>query len=245
MDTLLLLGAELLVVFLGVSLSFVVENLREERSELRSAKHALHGIADDLAAEAATVEWLISVYRPTAEAAEQLYLDWHQLPDTPEPAESVLYAIHIGAPYSPARAHYEAAKTSGSLSAVPDAAVRTAIASVFEQQQAFLRELSRITNEFDFEFWRRLRPYITYGPTTQSFEQQIVSSEGAQNGPVTLLQESISELRADQATRNALYHMTVFRKHFALLLEGYIERVRQLERQLRSESTRNTWRRAV
>ena len=239
MGPLWLLVAELLVVFLGVSLSFFVENLRERRSERRTCMLALRGIADDLSAELPTVEWLISVYRPTAEAGEALYLNWADLPDTAEEPESVLYALHMGAPYTPARAHYEAAKTSGALAQLEDEALQSSIAAVFEQQQGFLRELSRFTVDFDFEFFRRLRPYISYGRSTDTFQQRIVPGEGTMIGGITFTADGASELKSDDVARNSLYMMVIFRRHFAVQLEAYLRTVRELEQTLRAVVTRS------
>ncbi|MGH7474975.1 MAG: hypothetical protein ACRELD_01665 [Longimicrobiales bacterium] len=232
MESIGLLLAELLVVFLGVSLSFLVENRRERRTERREAHRALAGITEDLAVEIPNVEWLAGVYGPTAAAAEKLYLEWHDLPETSEPPESVLRRIHMGAPYAPARANYEAAKVSGGLGQIEDRDLQSAIIAVFEQQQDFLRSLHRITLEFDFEFIRRLRPYISYGPLTNTFEQQTIPGEGTLIGEIAFLPEGALQLRVDEATRNNLYIMALFRRHFSVQLQKQLVTMRELQQRL-------------
>lgn len=232
MESIGLLVAEMVVVFLGVSLSFFVENLRERQSRRRDAQEALRGIADDLATEIPNLQWLIDLYGPTGQAGERLYLEWNRLPETSEPPEETLHTMHLGAPYAPARAHYEAAKISGGLGHIEDPALQSTIISVFEQQQDFLRALHNFTLDFDFEFYRRLRPYISYGPFTDTFRQQTLPGEGTLIGAITFLPEGAARLRADDIARNNLYILVLFRRHFAVQLRKYLGTMQDLQLRL-------------
>jgi hypothetical protein len=125
------------------------------------------------------------------------------------------------------------------LAQLEDEALQSSIAAVFEQQQGFLRELSRFTVDFDFEFFRRLRPYISYGRSTDTFEQRIVPGEGTMIGGITFTADGASELKNDDVARNSLYMMVIFRRHFAVQLEAYLRTVRELEQTLRAVVTRS------
>lgn len=222
-------GAELVAVFLGVSLSFIVANYRERRAERRAARQALLGLRDDIAAELPAVDWLLEVYGSTAEAAEQLCRNWKDLPEIQERAEEALTKLHAGAPFSPARAHYETLKSQGILGLIENAELRARIAEVFEQQHTYLRGINTFSVQFDFDFFRQIRPYIEYGQREISVGLYMVSSDAPLISRVRFLPGAAERLASDNVARNSLHFLAIFRQEFAELLTAYRKALGELD----------------
>lgn len=220
---------ELVAVFLGVTLSFFFNSLKERRSERRRAREALKGIRTDLASEEKAVEWLIDVYGKSANAAKQLYHQWDDLPDKRKEAEDAIYLLYIGAPFSPARANYEAARSSGILGFIANDELRTSIANVFEQQHAYLNGINELTIERDFEFFRQIRPYVKYRDSKQTVKTYVMPGETSPLMSIDLLPGAPEQMQSDNITRNSLWHVAMFRRVFADLLTSYAKTLRELD----------------
>lgn len=222
--------AEFFAVFLGVSLSLFVADFRDRKSERRNVRRALLGIREDVAAEIPMVEWLTKIYAPTASAATELHREWHRIIDNPEKAESVFTALHLGATIAPARAYYETAKSAGTLGLLEDGKLQGAIASVFEQQQAYLKGLNATSVEHDFEFMRALQPYIRYlQGRIERIDTYVIGGQAELEFTVAVLPHKVEDLSRDDVVRNRLYRMALFRDYFAKLLIGYARALGELD----------------
>lgn len=225
---------EFIAVFLGVSLSFLVEDYRERRSERKRALQVLRGIRSDLEDELEAVQWLVDVLQPSAQDGLALYWEWSAMAEDPENAEAALGALQWGAPYVPGRAHYETAKSTGSLGLIGNEVLERSIASIFEQQQGYLRSVSQLQVASDFELIRLLRPYIEYEPTTDAAQGYVVPSEVAITRSVKLLPGAVETLAANDDARNCLFWTARLRAFLSDLLASYAKEVQTLDSELQA-----------
>lgn len=189
-----------LAIFLGVSLSFLAEDWRESLNERREARHALEGIMADLSQDLPSIRGKIALDSAAAAAGSWLHRSWDR-PDLPaDSLDRALDALHEGGPYSPIRSEYESAKNAGRLQLIENEELRGAITRLYERSQSHNLRVTDITMDFDFELWRRLRPYVVYAET---FTEPVVPSVHMAAWP---------RARADTVLRNALVHATSFRR---------------------------------
>lgn len=223
---------EFVAVFLGVSLSFLIEDYRERRSDRKRALQVLRGIRSDIEDELKAARWLIEVLRPSSRDGLALYWEWNSMADDPEGAEAALGALQWGAPYVPGRAHYETAKSTGALGLVESERLRRSIALIFEQQQGYLRSVSQIQVAKDFDLIQRLGSYVEYQPSTDSAQSYVVPSEVMVTRSLKLLPSTVEMLVADNDARNSLFWTARLRAFFSDLLEKYTKEVEALDAEL-------------
>jgi hypothetical protein len=223
---------EFVAVFLGVSLSFLVEDYRERRSDRKRARQVLRGIRSDIEDELKAVRWLVDVLRPSARDGLGLYWEWSSMAESRESAEATLGALQWGAPYVPGRAHYETAKSTGALGLIGNEPLERSIASIFEQQQGYLRSVSQIQVAKDFDLISLLGSYVEYQPSSDAAQSYVVPSEVAVTRSVKLLPGAVETLVADDAARNCLFWTARLRAFFTDLLENYTKEVQALDMEL-------------
>ena len=126
-------GLELLIVFLGVSLSLLAENWRQSRADAKSESASLIRLHGDMQLDAQDMRGNAARAEIGLEAARWLVANSG---DT-HPADSVsamLTAIGVCSFFVPYTSEYTALKSSGKLSLISNDAIREGIVRLYEEQ---------------------------------------------------------------------------------------------------------------
>lgn len=197
-----------LAIFLGVSLSFLAEDWREDLNELEEGERVLEGILADIQQDVPAALNIARSDSVATDAGLWLHRNWER---TELPSDSVdwaLAALHGGGPYTPLNSEYESAKYAGRLQYIEDTELRQQITSLYEGTQPFLVRLYDLRADFTLEFWRLLRPY-------ERFAEEF---GGGGVVPAVHLAVPWSEVSANGELRNALVQSISFRRIFSLQL---------------------------
>lgn len=214
-----------LAIFLGVSLSFLAEDWREDLNEVEDGLRSLQGIVADINQDVPTAQTLARIDSTALARGLWLHRNWERddLPD--DSVDAALQALHSGSPYTPVRSEYESAKYAGRLQYLENQALRQDITQLYESSQPLLVHVYDLRTDFTLELWRLLRPYESYG----------TSFEGGNTVPPVHLQADWFELRSNTSLRNALVESISLRRAFTNLLRSHVRQSLRLREEIRSE----------
>jgi len=154
--------AELVVIFLGVTLGFLAEDVRQGREDDARAASILSQLQGDLASDSVELARILGgVDRYAARGREMLLL----LSRASPPADSIkalarsllFYPI-----YRPSSAAYVNLKEGGQLSLVSDVGLRSAITQYYERDRPLIDELWVNVIEHRNDFSRSVAPHIAF-----------------------------------------------------------------------------------
>jgi uncharacterized protein DUF6090 len=212
---------EFVAIFLGVTLSFVADDWREDLADGRQVELVLAGIRSDLEQDLEQLDWLIRADSAAVEGGLWLHANWERSRLPGDSLESALAVLHQGAPYSPVRSEYESAKSAGRLQLITNAGLRTAITELYERGQPHNVSVGHMSIDFDFELWRELRPYVRFA--TEFGALPLI--------PQITLDVPWSEASSNAVLRNSLVYDFSFRRmHLSQVreLRGSTERLIEL-----------------
>lgn len=124
------------MVFLGVSLSFVAENARENRKERTDEGASLERALQDLEASDFGIEWTRA--GTSLEASRRIMLLRDSTPPTPEELSTLLTAAVQCTRVVVVRAEYESLRSSGGLDLLRNADLRQLLAAHYERYETVL-----------------------------------------------------------------------------------------------------------
>ena len=153
---------EFVAIFLGVSLSFLADDWRENLGDRRQAELVLAGIRADLEQDLPLINFLLRTDSAAVEGGAWLHSNWERARPPQDSVTWALGTLHNGGPYSPVRSEYESAKSAGRLQLIPDGSLREAITNHYERWQPHHVTVRNASMDFDFELMRQLRPHVRF-----------------------------------------------------------------------------------
>ncbi|MDX1568287.1 MAG: hypothetical protein R3223_10840, partial [Longimicrobiales bacterium] len=214
-----------LAIFLGVSLSFLAEDWREDLNEVEDGLRSLQGIVADINQDLGPAASLARTDSIATEWGLWLHRNWERDALPVDSVDQALQALHSGAPYTPVRSEYESAKYAGRLQYLENPELRQQITQLYESSQPLLVHVYDLRTDFTLELWRLLRPYESYAPTFG----------GGGTVPRVHLQADWSELRNNTSLRNALVESISLRRVFSSLLRNHVRQSTRLREAVRAE----------
>lgn len=142
-------GAELLVVFVGVWLSLLAENWREERSASRTERSSVTRMAQDLSSDLDDLRVNLLRAEPGVTHGRWLLARGGNAGASIDSLTRALSAIQFTSVFVENTGEYEALRNAGQLGIISDAELRRRIVALYES-----RRLIRSVHERDHEFTR-------------------------------------------------------------------------------------------
>lgn len=204
--------AEFLVVFLGVTLSFVAENVREDRAERALERESLRRIAADLEEDLSDLPGNAVTARRGVAAIAWLQASNEEIQPS---ADSVVHYLKQYLTCSLVFANsseYESLKSSGGLSRIQNVSFRQALTLHYERYPQMIQLHDR-----DCDTMMDPIEHITD-------QVRIISTATALQISLT---GSVTEIVTNQRFRNALSEQSILRLMIGQVVD---QRVRQLER---------------
>ena len=151
---------EFIVIFAGVTLSFLADGCREQQGQRDIAVRVLEGIASDLRTDIPII-----MDRTESDSLRSRWTTWliQRWDDEKIPLEGVNQALswqHRGSGYSPIRSSYDSAKSAGSLTFIENELLLNEISKYYEQAHGELKNIGARNSEFQFEVWRAWGPFL-------------------------------------------------------------------------------------
>ncbi|MFW6199373.1 MAG: hypothetical protein ACOC8K_02270 [Gemmatimonadota bacterium] len=125
-------------IFLGVSLSFLAEDWREDLREVEDGLRSLQGIVADINQDVPTARGLARSDSVAIQWGLWLHGNWERTDLPPDSVDRALQALHSGGPYTPVRSEYESAKYAGRLQYIENQGLRGDITGLYESSQPLL-----------------------------------------------------------------------------------------------------------
>ena len=195
------LGAELVVVVLGILIAFQIEEWRSDLAERDRVAEALAAILADLEiGEREYDAWLEAVSAAKAETGAFLQLLWNSEEITEPDLSSHLpmrnYRMRHWAPTATA---FNGARDNGDFAAINDVALQQSLVYYFDVLENFLLERRHMEHKYRGDFIGLLHEEVVIVPDASFLTSDNYSSR---------LQSSVSEFRNNKRLNNALvmYH---------------------------------------
>lgn len=125
--------ASLLVVILGISIAFYLENYKEEKANSRLEEKYIQSLVQDLESDIAALDTLQIINELISNALVKLS---NASTDRSAPRDSItgfMLGIQYNPPFSPQKTTYESMKSSGQLELISDFELRNQIVELYEQ----------------------------------------------------------------------------------------------------------------
>ncbi len=167
------LGAEFLVIFVGVTLSLIADDWRQSRRDLESERRALEELLVDLGADAESLEAVKSTMARHDSAAMWLYQRIGRSGLALDSLNLHLGQIHGLGLFLAQRASYVALMSTGQLGLIEDEALRKAIVRYYEDLQPEVEGFYEVYLDAWYDWRRLLGPdYVwVYEEGVETFER--------------------------------------------------------------------------
>lgn len=189
------MAAEFVVVFLGVSLSFLADDWRQHRNDRATERASLAELAADLESDFAT----LSAIRERMEGWESA-ASWvlRHLGDSSAPTDSVVHRLRTLVyydTYPSVSSAYVGLKDSGQMAVIQDRALRRRLVNYYEVAQPYMRHFDARSGE-DYAALRAI--------VTSHLRLDVSASSALWPVPPMTFQTSWSTFRSDPRTRSVL-----------------------------------------
>lgn len=147
----------LLVVILGISIAFFLENMRERSTFKKQEKEYIGGLIKDLKTDIEMLDTLIQFNGLILDATSSLSdgsIGIRPVNDTL--LANQVYLIQYNPPFTPQRTTYESLKTSGQTNIISDFEMRNQIVELYEQYHRGAQEYDRALSEHVRDY---VKPY--------------------------------------------------------------------------------------
>jgi hypothetical protein len=213
---------EFLAIFLGVSMSFIADDWREDIGNRQAVERMLSGIQADMGQDLAFIGRRLERNSLAEENGSWLLANWTRTDLPTDSIEQALAYMYQGGDYQPVRSEYESAKSAGRMQLLRSEELRSAIANVYEQVKPHAVNVAQMSIDADFELFRALRPYV-------EFSGEFGSGLGA--FPELSLARPWPEIQRDLTLRNTLVNTVAFRRTYSTAVRTdstQTEQVREL-----------------
>ena len=189
------IGAEFLIIVVGVSVSLAAERWRQGNEDRETERALLSGLQTDLESEAQVLANLATRARTWDRTAQWVNLNEDRSDAPPDSVATIMQSFGIITFYQPVRAAYTEGISSGGLSLILEDSLRAAVVNYYEVRQPYMVQFYNLV----FDNWRGFfdasAPYLNWG--IQPSDTTMFAAIQERNSPE--LRESWTTISSDAA----------------------------------------------
>ena len=150
--------ANLIVVILGISIAFYLENYREGASLKKQEQEYLHSLLQDLRTDIEALDTLMSINDMMVNAAVKVSNATIGQPyGTGQELTSYVLLLQYNPPFTAQRSTYESLKASGKMDLIADFSLRNSVVELYEQNYRGAIQYDNALKEHSRDF---IKPYF-------------------------------------------------------------------------------------
>ena len=157
------IGAEFLLIVVGVSVSLAAERWRQATGDRETERTLLSGLEVDLGSEAEELESLARSGRSWDQAAQWVNLNEDRSDAPPDSVASIMQLFGRISFYQPVRAAYTEGISSGGLSLILEDSLRAAVVNYYEVRQPYMVQFYNLVFDNWRGFYDASAPYLNWG----------------------------------------------------------------------------------
>lgn len=198
------------IVVAGVYIGIFLGNIQDERNFESDTRRALSAVEDELRSDVDQLDQVITTQEELV-ASQRRVIEMlrENDPDMMELGRLLIFITQSNATFFPNRAAYQAMKSNGHLSALPDGELRLQISNLFERYLVRQYLNAELYDEVGFDFMRDIRDVYWDSFANRPIGQRDVAFAIMRNGVRTLLDQSIFYLTLSRDTVRPEYARTL------------------------------------
>ena len=157
------IGAEFLIIVVGVSVSLAAERWRQGNEDRETERALLSGLQTDLESEAQDLANLATRARTWDRAAQWVNLNEDRSDAPPDSVASIMQLFGRISFYQPVRAAYTEGISSGGLSLILEDSLRAAVVNYYEVRQPYMVQFYNLVFDNWRGFYDASAPYLNWG----------------------------------------------------------------------------------
>ena len=189
------IGAEFLIIVVGVSVSLAAERWRQGNEDRETERALLSGLQTDLESEAQVLANLATRARTWDRTAQWVNLNEDRSDAPPDSVATIMQSFGIITFYQPVRAAYTEGISSGGLSLILEDSLRAAVVNYYEVRQPYMVQFYNLVFDNWRGFYDASAPYLNWG--IQPSDTTMFAAIQTRNPPE--LRESWTTISSDAA----------------------------------------------
>ena len=189
------MGAEFLIIVVGVSVSLAAERWRQGNEDRETERALLSGLQTDLESEAQVLANLATRARTWDRTAQWVNLNEDRSDAPPDSVASIMQLFGRISFYQPVRAAYTEGISSGGLSLILEDSLRAAVVNYYEVRQPYMVQFYNLVFDNWRGFYDASAPYLNWG--IQPSDTTMFAAIQERNPPE--LRESWTTISSDAA----------------------------------------------
>ena len=189
------IGAEFLIIVVGVSVSLAAERWRQGNEDRETERALLSGLQTDLESEAQVLANLATRARTWDRTAQWVNLNEDRSDAPPDSVASIMQLFGRISFYQPVRAAYTEGISSGGLSLILEDSLRAAVVNYYEVRQPYMVQFYNLVFDNWRGFYDASAPYLNWG--IQPSDTTMFAAIQTRNPPE--LRESWTTISSDAA----------------------------------------------
>ena len=189
------IGAEFLIIVVGVSVSLAAERWRQGNEDRETERALLSGLQTDLESEAQDLANLATRARTWDRTAQWVNLNEDRSDAPPDSVASIMQLFGRISFYQPVRAAYTEGISSGGLSLILEDSLRAAVVNYYEVRQPYMVQFYNLVFDNWRGFYDASAPYLNWG--IQPSDTTMFAAIQERNPPE--LRESWTTISSDAA----------------------------------------------
>ena len=189
------IGAEFLIIVVGVSVSLAAERWRQGNEDRETERALLSGLQTDLESEAQVLANLATRARTWDRTAQWVNLNEDRSDAPPDSVATIMQSFGIITFYQPVRAAYTEGISSGGLSLILEDSLRAAVVNYYEVRQPYMVQFYNLVFDNWRGFYDASAPYLNWG--IQPSDTTMFAAIQERNPPE--LRESWTTISSDAA----------------------------------------------
>lgn len=198
------------IVVAGVYIGIFLGDIQDERNFASDTRRALSAVEDELRSDLDQLDHVIATQEELV-ASQRRVIDLlgENNPDMNELGQLLIFITQVNTTFFPNRAAYQAMKSNGHLSALPDAELRLQISNLFERYLVRQYLNAELYDEVGFDFMRDIRDAHWDTFANRPITEREVAFAVMRNGIRTLLDQSEFYLTLSRDTVRPEYARTL------------------------------------
>ena len=189
------IGAEFLIIVVGVSVSLAAERWRQGNEDRETERALLSGLQTDLESEAQVLANLATRARTWDRTAQWVNLNEDRSDAPPDSVATIMQSFGTITFYQPVRAAYTEGISSGGLSLILEDSLRAAVVNYYEVRQPYMVQFYNLVFDNWRGFYDASAPYLNWG--IQPSDTTMFAAIQERNPPE--LRESWTTISSDAA----------------------------------------------
>ena len=189
------IGAEFLIIVVGVSVSLAAERWRQGNQDRETERALLSGLQNDLESEAQDLANLATRARNWDRAVQWVNLNEDRSDAPPDSVATIMQSFGTITFYQPVRAAYTEGISSGGLSLILEDSLRAAVVNYYEVRQPYMVQFYNLVFDNWRGFYDASAPYLNWG--IQPSDTTMFAAIQTRNPPE--LRESWTTISSDAA----------------------------------------------